>query len=75
MAERTERQELMDEAYADAMLKLRENHEEEFDRLLKHEQEVRNIKPSDKGGSETEEDGTRRERPQSSLTSWSDVLG
>lgn len=62
----------MDEAYAEAMLKLRENHEEEFDRLLEHEQEVRNVKPTDKGGSETE-DG-RRVDPKASLTHWEDVL-
>ena len=75
MAERSRRQELMDEAYADAMLKLRENHEEEFDRLLKQEQEQRGLKPSKKGGSETE-DGERTDpKPQSALDDLADVIG
>lgn len=74
MGARNERQKLMDEAYADAMLRLREAHEEEFDRYLKHEQEIRNIEPSKRGGSETGPDGKKQSNKKTSLLAWEDVL-
>lgn len=70
MAQRSRRQELLDEAYADAMLRLRELHEEEFDRLLKAEQQQRGLDVSDKGGSETDDSGKK----QASAISWDNIF-
>lgn len=52
------------------MLRLRELHEEEFDRLLKAEQQQRGLDVSDKGGSETDDSGKK----QASAISWDNIF-
>lgn len=52
---RSKRQKLLDEAYAAAMKRLREQHEQEFQRYLIQEKESRNVGPgSQQHDSETD---------------------
>lgn len=51
---RSKRQKLLDEAYAAAMKRLREQHEQEFQRYLIQEKESRNVGPGNQTESETD---------------------